>query len=132
MGYAFESLCYKHIDAIKKALGIGMVYTEISTLRVPGTIDQNGYQIDLIIDRKDESINLCEIKFHGGPFLIDKKYYRELIQKQQRFIEFTKTKKQVFLTFITNHGVRENSYAGEIVDVEITLENLINLSLIHI
>jgi len=121
LGYAFESLCYKHINVIKKALGIGMVYTEISTLRVPGSTTQEGFQIDLIIDRKDESINLCEIKFHASPFSIDKKYYLELIQKRQRFLDFTKTKKQLFLTFITNHEMIDNAYASEVVDAQITL-----------
>jgi len=106
-GYAFESLCHKHIDAIKKALGIGMVYTEISGLRIPGTSKKEGFQIDLIIDRKDESINLCE-------------------QKRQRFIDFTKTKKQVFLTFITNHGIADNMYSSEVVDAEVRLEDMIN------
>ena len=124
-GYAFESLCHKHIDPIKKALGISMVYTEISSLRISGTSKKEGFQIDLIIDRKDESINLCEIKFHAGEFSIDKKYYKELIQKRQRFIDFTKTKKQVFLTFITNRGVAENMYASEIVDAEVMLEDMI-------
>lgn len=124
-GYAFESLCHKHIDAIKKALGIGIVYTEISSLRVAGSSKKDGFQIDLIIDRKDASINLCEIKFHAAPFSIDKKYYKELIQKRQRFIDFTKTKKQVFLTFITNHGIADNTYSSELVDAEVLLEDLI-------
>lgn len=125
-GYVFESLCYKHIAAIKKALGIAMVYTEISTLRIFGDDKKQGFQIDLIIDRKDESINLCEIKFHAGPFTIDKKYYHELIQKRQRFIDFTCTKKHVFLTFISNHGITENKYALELVDAEVQLEDMIN------
>ncbi|MFK8104471.1 MAG: ATP-binding protein [Saprospiraceae bacterium] len=124
--YTFESLCHKHIDAIKKSLGIAMVYTETSSLRIPGTSQKEGFQIDLIIDRKDESINLCEIKFHAGEFSINKKYYHELIQKRQRFIDSTKTKKQVFLTFITNLGVADNSYASEIVDAEVILEDMIN------
>ena len=124
-GYAFESLCHKHIDVIKKALGIGMVYTEISSLRIPGIAKKQGFQIDLIIDRKDASINLCEIKFHAAPFSIDKKYYNDLIQKRQRFIDYTKTKKQVFLTFITNLGIADNAYASEIVDTEVLLEDII-------
>lgn len=124
-GYAFESLCHKHIREIKNALGIAAVYTEISSLRVPASEEGDGFQIDLIIDRKDASINLCEIKFHNGPFTIDKAYYQQLLAKRQRFIEHTKTKKQVFLTFITNHGVVKNGYANEVVDAEVTLEELI-------
>ena len=124
-GYAFETLCHKHIDAIKRSLGIAAVYTEISSLRIPQTPEGKGFQIDLIIDRKDASINLCEIKFHSGPFTIDKAYYQHLLEKRQRFIDFTKTKKQVFLTFITNHGVVQNEYAMEMVDAEVGLEDIL-------
>jgi len=103
-----------------------MVYTEISSVRILGTSKKKGFQIDLIIDRKDDSINLCEIKFHAAPFSIDKKYYKELVQKRQLFIEFTKTKKQVFLTFITNHGIADNTYSSEVVDAEVLLEDMID------
>lgn len=124
-GYAFESLCHKHIDAIKKAIGIAAVYTEISSLNIAANGKEGGFQIDLIIDRKDDSINLCEIKFHATAFTIDKNYYQQLLHKRERFITHTKTKKQVFITFITNQGLVMNEYANEIVDVAINLEELI-------
>jgi len=85
-----------------------------------------GFQIDLIIDRKDESINLCEVKFYNGPFTINKSYYHQLINKRQRFIEYTGTKKQIFLTFITNYGLVENDYAAEVVDASIMLEDMLS------
>ena len=100
--------------------------TEVSTLSIPEKNGEDGFQIDLIIDRKDDSINLCEIKFYSGFFTIDKKYYQQLIQKRQRFIEHTKTRKQIFLTFITNHGVKQNGYALEIVDAEVVLADLLS------
>jgi uncharacterized protein len=124
LGYAFETLCHKHIDAIKQTLGITSVYTEIYSLRIAGSANTEGVQIDLLIDRKDGCINLCEIKFHSGLFTITKDYYQQLIEKRQRFIDQTGTKKQVFLTFITNHGIAQNEYAKEIVDAEIRLEQL--------
>ena len=124
-GYAFETLCYKHIDAIKRALGIAAVYTEISSMRIPASDETPGHQIDLLIDRKDNCINLCEIKFHGGPFTITPAYYQQLIEKRQRFIDHTGTKKQVFLTFITNHGIMPNASAQDIVDAEVRLEQLL-------
>jgi len=124
-GYAFEALCHKHITAIKKALGITSVYTEISSIYVSNSDKKEGFQIDLIIDRKDDTINLCEIKFYAAAFTINKNYYQQLIQKRQRFIEHTKTKKQVFLTFISNHGLNQNSYATEIIDADITLDDLL-------
>jgi uncharacterized protein len=127
-GYAFETFCHKHIDTIKQALGIGAVFTEIYSLSLAGSAEAEGLQIDLLIDRKDGCINLCEIKFHSGLFTITKAYYQQLIEKRQRFINHTSTKKQVFLTFITNHGIVPNAYASEIVDAEIRLEQLLNLN----
>jgi uncharacterized protein len=124
-GYAFETLCHKHIDPIKRALGIGAVYTKTYSLNIPGTTEQEGFQIDLLIDRKDNCINLCEIKFHSGPFVITKNEYHRLLEKRQCFIEFTGTKKTVFLTFITNHGIAPNAYSQEIVDAEVRLEQLL-------
>lgn len=126
-GFAFENLCHKHIDEIKKALGISAVYTEIYSIRVQNETDKDGFQIDLIIDRKDDCINLCEIKFYADKFVITKSYYEQLVKKRQRFIEHTKTKKQVFLTLITNHGIAKNQYANEIVDSEVVLESLLKL-----
>lgn len=124
-GFAFENLCHKHIDEIKRALGIAAVYTEIYSLRVANIKEKDGFQIDLIIDRKDAVINLCEIKFYADEFVISKSYYKQLLKKRQRFIEHTGTKKQVFLTMITNHGVSKNQYANEIVDAEVILKELI-------
>ena len=123
-GYAFESLCFKHIDQIKNALGISSVYTEISTLRVGGNKGNKGFQIDLIIDRKDDTINLCEIKNYSVPFTIDKPYAKRLNERKQNFIEFTKTRKQVFNTLITNFGIKQNEYALEAIDSVVTLNSL--------
>jgi hypothetical protein len=123
-GFAFETLCHKHIEEIKKALGIAAIYTEIYSFRINGNNKTDGFQIDLIIDRKDDCINLCEIKFYADKFLITKSYYEELLKKRQQFITHSKTKKQVFLTFITNHGLVQNQYANEIIDSEVILEDL--------
>ncbi len=124
-GYAFESLCIRHIDHIKNVLGISAVYSKISSIFVPSNTTQEGFQIDLIINRNDNTINLCEIKFHAGPFTITKAYYHQLINKRQRFIDHTRTRKQVFYTFITNHGLKENKYALELVQAEVTLEEIL-------
>lgn len=123
-GYAFELLCYKHIDQIKNALGISAVYTQSSTLRVEGKKDKKGFQIDLIIDRNDATINLCEMKYYNASFNIDKQYAMKLNERKQSFIEHTKTRKQVFNTFITNFGVEQNKYSLEVVDSQILLRDL--------
>lgn len=124
-GYAFEMLCHKHIDAIKQALGIAAIYTQIYSMRIPSAPDSEGFQIGLLIDRKDDSINLCEMKFYNGPFTVNKTYYQELLLKKQRFMEYSGTKKQVFITLITNHGVVDNEYAKEIVDVQLSLVEML-------
>ncbi len=124
-GFAFENLCLKHVVKIKNCLGISAVYTEISALRIKSENGYDGFQIDLIIDRKDAAINLCEIKFYSTAFSIQKEYYQRLLERRQRFIEYTSTKKQVFLTFITNHGIQKNTYANEVVEAEITLDDLL-------
>ncbi|MEE9438464.1 MAG: ATP-binding protein [Saprospiraceae bacterium] len=123
-GYAFESICHKHIDEIKQALGISGVYTEISALRVQGNAIEKGFQIDLIIDRNDNTINICEIKYYGGTFKIDKAYAKTLIERKQMFIEKTRTKKQVFNTIITNYDVLSNQYSLAVAEAEITLKSL--------
>ena len=127
-GYAFENLCFKHLPNIKKTLGISGIYTRNYSFQVKtdATTNQKGFQIDLIIDRNDNTINLCEIKFYNAKFKIDKNYAETLRERKQNFIELTKTKKQVFTTFITNYGVKKNSYGLEIVDSEIILDDLFN------
>jgi hypothetical protein len=70
---------------IKRALGIAAVYTEISSMRIPASDGTLGFKIDLLIDRKDNCINLCEIKFHSGPFTITPVYYQQLIEKRRRY-----------------------------------------------
>jgi uncharacterized protein len=78
-GYAFEQVCLYHLDEIKYALGISGVDTHSSSWR--SVAKKNGAQIDLVIDRRDEVINLCEMKFSIHPFTIDKKYESELRNK---------------------------------------------------
>lgn len=123
-GFAFELLSYKHVDKIKDALGISGVYTEISTLNIKATKEQKGFQIDLILDRKDQVINLIELKYYSGPFTIDKKYADVLVKRKQQFIEHSKTRKQIFINMLTNYGLEENMHSTSIVDNDLTLDCL--------
>ncbi len=126
-GYAFESLCFKHVAQIKKALGISALLTNESQWSYrPKDESEKGAQIDLVIDRKDDCINICEIKFVSGEFVIDQRYAKELQQKIDVFRERTKTKKTIFLTFITPFGLRKNQYYTELVSKELTLEDFFN------
>ena len=125
-GMAFEAVCLKHVDQIKKALGIHGIQSEESTWRfVPGKgKKEKGAQIDLLIDRKDRCINLCEMKFYTGEFSIDKSYAGELEQKLEVFAEKTKTKKTLFLTMITAYGVKDNDYSDRLIQKSLRMDAL--------
>ncbi|MEM9888629.1 MAG: ATP-binding protein [Bacteroidota bacterium] len=123
-GYAFENLCLKHIAQIKKALEIGGVYTESSSFRYKGDEERSGIQIDLLIDRNDQVINLCELKFHRDQYSISKAEAAALRRKLNTFISVSKTKKQVFLTFISNFGLIPNQHSIGLVDHHFSMDVL--------
>lgn len=123
-GYAFESLCIKHIQQIKKALEISGIYTESSSFIFKGNDTLPGVQIDLLIDRNDQVINLCEMKFQRTSFSISKAYATQLRKKIMVFSEVSKTKKQLFLTMISTFGTEENVYSQELVDNDLTMDVL--------
>jgi AAA+ ATPase superfamily predicted ATPase len=125
-GYAFENLVMKHIRQVKSALGIAMVETSHSQwLSRQGKKNlTEGAQIDLLIDRKDATINICEIKFAEGLFTIDKAYAVELKSKLDVFRRATNTRKNLFLTMITTNGLAENEYSRELVVQSLMLEEL--------
>ena len=121
-GYAFEQVCMNHSLQIKKALGISGVETKISSWR--SRSDGNGVQIDLVIDRRDQVINLCEMKFSINKFIITKQYAEELRNKIAFFKNDTKTRKSIFLTMITTFGVENNTYYGGMVQNDLTMDML--------
>ncbi|HVU95931.1 MAG TPA: hypothetical protein VHE34_11935 [Puia sp.] len=125
-GFSFESVCLKHSRPIKIALGIADVLSEESVWRYlpPKGSTEKGAQIDLLFDRQDRTINLCEMKFTGEEFIIDKRYAGDLDNKVNVFRRQTRTKKTIFLTLITTYGVRKNEYYTGRVLREVTMESL--------
>lgn len=123
-GYAFESLCIKHVEQIKKSLGISTIYTETGSFIVKGKGTQKGAQIDLLIDRNDDVINLCEMKFYEGPFTISKSYAQKLREKITAFKEKTSTRKQIFITMVTSFGISENKHSLGLIHHDITFNDL--------
>lgn len=121
-GYAFEQVCFAHIEQVKKALGISGMRTDSSSWISRGS--DKGTQIDLVIDRGDRVINLCEMKFVNGPFEIDRSYDLELRGKIETFRKETKTRKALHLTMITTYGIKPGKYAG-IVQSEVDMDSLI-------
>ena len=84
-------------------------------------MNKDGVQIDLVIDRRDQVINLCEMKFSINPFTIEKKYADELRNKIGIFKAETKTRKAVFMTLITTYGIAQNSNSLGLVQNDITM-----------
>ena len=120
-GYAFEILCLRHIPQIRKALGISGVLTEIYSWRSKSY--DPGAQIDLVIERGDNIINLCEIKYASSEYLISKADDQSLRNKRSAFMAETRTRKAAQTTLITTYGLRKNAYQAS-VPFEITLDDL--------
>ncbi len=123
-GYAFESICIKHLPQIKNALSIAGVYSEASTFFKKGTSTEKGTQIDLLLDRNDHIIHIFEIKFYNTKFTISKAYAKTLREKMTIFKETTKTPKHLFLTMITTYGVSPNEHSIGLVDQVLVLNDL--------
>ena len=121
-GYAFEQVCLAHIKEIKQGLGISGVQTATSSWI--SRVSKKGAQVDLVIDRRDQVITICEMKFSMNHFAIDKSYADELRNKIGVFREETKTRKAIFLCFVTTYGLTKNSYSAALVQNEITMDVL--------
>ncbi|MDO4197835.1 MAG: ATP-binding protein [Erysipelotrichaceae bacterium] len=124
-GLAFERICLLHINEIKKALGISGVQTEVYTWSCKEDLEKglSGSQIDLVLERRDRVINLLEMKFSSGPYVITKDTDMDLRRKKNDFKTATKTKSAVHTTMITPYGLMKNAYAGDIQS-EVTVEDL--------
>lgn len=123
-GYAFENICMMHINQIKATLGIRGVYTKHSSWKFKGNDELPGAQIDMIIDRADQIIHLCEAKFTKENFSINNAYAAQLRLKKTIFKQATKTKKATFTTLLTTYPALQNKYYLEEVDNEITMDKL--------
>lgn len=122
-GLAFEALCTKHVAEIERALGISGVRTEASSwLHRSVTPDADGAQIDLLIDRADEVISVCELKHTVTPFVITKAYAESLRRKLAVFQRETRTRKSLQLVLVTTAGVLANAHARDLVDREVTID----------
>lgn len=124
-GYAFEVICYQHISAIRKALQLlptalpyGWRYTPTKKA------NEKGAQIDLLFDRQDDGITLCEIKYTRSAFVVNKEYAKNLLNKKQVFCQKTRTKKQIFVALVSANGVKDTVYSDDIVCAVVTLTDL--------
>ena len=127
-GYAFEQVCLIHMQKIKASLSILGILSNAHSWQCKSFIDSDGVewqggQIDLLIDRADNVINLCEMKFSSDEFVITKEYEETLRRRMSLFKKVTKTKKSLSYVFVTTYGVRQNPYSG-IVQHQVTLDGL--------
>ena len=123
-GLAFERLCLLHVPQIKAALGISGVLTNVySWYHVADSVYPTRTQIDLLLDRADNVINLCEMKYTSGPYAIDKAVDSLLATKVETFRTLSKTQKAIHVTFVTSRGLVRNSYWND-VQSEVTLDDL--------
>ena len=123
-GLAFERVCFEHIMQIKQTLGISGVSTRIYSWRVKeDPVYGDGAQIDMVIDRSDQVVNLCEMKFSTKEYAIEKSDDDNLRHKAGRFNESQKKHKAIHLTLITPFGIKQNMYQHSVQNV-ITAEDL--------
>ncbi len=123
-GLAFEQVCFAHVPQIKKALGIAGVSSTAYSWQSKGDKIKKGSQIDLVIDRRDQVINLFEIKYSINQITVSKDYDAVLRHKIQAFKEQTGTKKSIFLTMLTTHGLTANEYRTSTVQNELNMNAL--------
>lgn len=121
-GLAFENVCFNHISQIKNALGISGVKTTQSAWSKRGD-DEEGAQIDLLISRADNIVNLCEIKFYNDLFTVDGDYYRVMMRRQSLLEPYLKRGMGIHNTLITTFGLFRNKYSGVFTNV-VTLDEL--------
>lgn len=126
-GYSFEQVCKDHLSAIRKKLGISGVLCEHSSWFSKGDADsgevRRGCQIDLVIDRRDRVINICEMKFSRNEYVIDKDYDMNLRHKIGQFQRETKTRKAIQLTFVSPYGLKRGMYSST-AQSEVNAEDL--------
>ena len=121
-GFAFENVCFNHIEQLKKSLGISGVNTQTSAWSKRPD-DEKGTQIDLLIIRDDNVINMCELKFYSGEYDVDNDYYKTLINRESLLQKAVSPKIVIRNTLVTTFGLKKNEYSGVFSNV-ILLEDL--------
>ena len=120
-GLSFEMLCLNHVEQIKAALGISGITANVFSWFGKG--EKHSAQIDLLIDRSDQTINICEMKFYNMPYSMTAQDEEDVERKVSAFIEATETDKNIVVTMITAKGLERNEHS-EGIQKEVSLEQL--------
>ena len=123
-GYAFESLSFKHIHQIRRTLKLTDTSYHTWHYTPKKGSNESGAQIDLLFDRKDNSITICEIKYSRQPFILDKENAEKLHRQIDVFKKQTRTKKNIFIAFVSAEGLKETIYSKKLVQNVVTLPDL--------
>jgi hypothetical protein len=125
-GYAFEAVCYKHIDNIIQALQLGEISCQVGSWRyVPEKgSNEKGAQIDLLIDRADDIISLCDFKYSASQFSVDKSVANNIANKVMAFEKHYPTNKQISVALITTLGMKRSIWSEQLIDVVVSLDAL--------
>lgn len=123
-GYAFENTCLIHHRQIAKALGVEFIFHEFSCFQFAGNPTYAGIQIDLLVDRADGVINLCEAKFSNAEYKLTPTYKNKLRERADIFTKVTKTKKSIFTTLITTYALANAPKHLDVIQNVVTLEHL--------
>ena len=110
-GFAFENVCFNHVEQCKKALGISGVVTQTSAWSKRPD-DEDGTQIDLLIIRDDNVINMCELKFYSGEYEVDKPYYKTLLTRESLLQKMVSPKVVIRSTLVTTFELKKNEYSS--------------------
>lgn len=122
-GYSFEQLCLHHVQQIKEKLGISGIQSDVCSWSIAANKEHDGAQIDLLIDRRDQVINICEMKYSINEYEITKQYENEMQKRKEMFRSLSKTRKALHLTMVTTYGVKPNLYSG-MIQSEVTINDL--------
>jgi hypothetical protein len=118
LGHAFEALCFKHSGSLLQALGITGLTTHIFTFT------KDKIQIDLVIDRSDKVVNLCEMKYTSDPFELTEAEATKIKERKKQLSMNLKRKKQIFITLVTPFAAKKNKHYLNLIDNEINLDAL--------
>lgn len=124
-GYAFENLCAKHIVEIKSALGISGIQCEVNSyLHRKNNNYHKGFQIDLLIDRRDDVLTICEMKFYSDEYRITSDYAKKIHTRKEGLKALTSPKKHVEVVFISSFGLVNNEQKNDYVDHDLSMDIL--------
>ena len=121
MGLTYERICLAHIQQIKHALRIDAISTLSYSWR--SKIAKPAVQIDIIIERADRIVNVCEVKYSHGEYELKEDEYGKICKRSNAFIQETGLRHAPWITMITTAGVAQGKYTG-MIQSQVKLDDL--------